>query len=109
MSVQSLRPWDRVLSRPARPTPWYLWPLALLAALFGGFMVVEPKSAVLLFGVIAIVLTLRATLARPLNGFLIAFCIFPEYTLLRGICQLYHVPLPLSLVGMWTEVVLVVM
>ena len=112
MSVRSVRPvsaWDMVLTRPARPAPFYIWPLALLLAFIGGQMLTDIKTGVLLFGAIAVILSLRAVLAQPLNGFLIAFCIFPEYTVFRGICGIYKIPLPLALIGMWPEIILTVM
>ncbi|MDX1934091.1 MAG: O-antigen ligase family protein [Capsulimonadales bacterium] len=109
MSVRPIASWEQVLRQPARPVPWYVWPLALGAAVLGGVLIADPKTAFLLAAGLGGLMAVRAILARPICGFLLALCLFPEYTFLRGVCELYHLPLPLTLVGMWPEVVLVLM
>jgi len=105
----SVRPLNLALSRPPRPAPAYMWPLALAVAFAGGLAVTSPKLAVLMLGGGVILWVVRAIVVRPLNGFLVALCVFPFYSIFRGVCGMYDVPVPLSLIGMWPEVVLLCM
>jgi hypothetical protein len=105
----SQRGWAEVLSRPARPTPWYVWLIATVAAIIGGYAVTSVKTAVIILGAAAVVWMARTILAYPHTGMLFAFALFPFYTLFRGIAQLHKLPLPMSILGMWPEAVLSLM
>jgi hypothetical protein len=86
--------------------PLLAWPLAVVLGLLGAYASARPASAALLI-LLALVAGAGAwVLARPINGFALALCIFPVYTLGRAVAQLFGLPLPLTLVGMWPEMLL---
>lgn len=96
------------LQSPARPTPLLVWLLALVSALLLGVAVTSPAYLIAFIGAIVLVAAGLRVLARPVDGLLLALCVYPFYPLLRGIALVYRVPVPLTLVGMWPELVLTV-
>lgn len=99
-----------LLAGRARPvTPPAAWLLSLLLAVLGGAGVADPKLGVGVAGLVIFAGLGAAVLARPVVGFLLVLWIFPFYTLARSVIELYHIPIPLALLGMWPELVLSVM
>ncbi len=89
----------------ALPTPWVAWAVSLLAACLVARGIVYPKVGVGLAALVGCGGLGAWILARPMNGLLFALCLFPMYTALRGIAKMYGIPIPLTFVGMWPEMV----
>jgi len=114
VSVRSLLPASRgfdsaAYDAPARPTPPLAYALALVAAVLVGAVVSSPKFAVVAVALVLLCLGVRSVLARPVNGFLFAFVVFPFYTLFRALATVFTLPIPLTILGVWPELVLSVM
>ncbi len=116
MSVRSLIPAQAAhrldaarFDAPPRATPWLAWIIAVCAAVALGALVSSPKFAVVAVGVILVAFGACAILARPINGFLFAFALFPFYTFLRALATLFNAPVPLTIVGLWPELILSLM
>lgn len=92
-----------------RPTPLWVWGVALLFAITAGFSISKPVFAVAFLGGAGIIALVRHIFLRPHDGFLYALVLFPFYTLIRGVALAYQIPVPMALVGMWPEVLLSVM
>jgi hypothetical protein len=90
----------------AVPTPPLAWALALLLALSGAAGIVLPRVGVGLLALALLALVARAVIARPTSAFLVALCVFPLYPLFRGVVTLLGLPVPLSILGMWPELLL---
>ena len=94
--------------RSARPAPWTAWVAALVIALLAALAITLPKVGVALAALAGCLGIGAWILVRPINGLVFALCLFPAYTLLRGVALLYKIPIPLSVVGMWPEAVVMV-
>lgn len=105
----STRPIDHILARPPRPTPWMLWPIAAVLALILGNAIPSKSQLVLVLGGSVFLWGLLQTLKRPIFGFYLSLAFFPFYTLCRGLVMYFKIPIPLSLAGMWPEMVLSIM
>lgn len=87
----------------------FAWLLALCVAGAGTVAIVSPKTGLMLFSGLLCLGVSWWVLMRPFNGFLLALCLFPWYTLFRGFIKMYHIPLPLGAMGLWPEMILAVM
>ncbi|GAB4460030.1 MAG: hypothetical protein OHK0029_23400 [Armatimonadaceae bacterium] len=98
-----------VLERPARPVPWYLWLLAAMVGALAGFGIASKVLGVLIFGGAFLLWGIAQTIARPIVGFYFCLAFYPFYTFFRGLAMYLKLPLPMSLLGLWPEVVLTIM
>ena len=94
---------------PARPVPLWVWALALVLAALTGLATTKPVTALALLGGVGLLALACRIFLRPHEGFVYALAFFPFYTLLRGAALAYNVPLPLTVVGLWTEALLCLM
>lgn len=94
--------------RSVRPIPGNAWAVSLVLALLVAAGIVFPMLGLALAALAAAAFVASRVVARPVSGLVLALCIFPLYPLLRGVALLYRLPVPLSVAGMWPELVLTV-